>query len=283
MAFFQDKLSFKLYFFEYITVSIFLAQIDFSMFFILSKILAIFLKPVSWISLFLFLGMIYKKGKIKNYLLWTGLGLLVFFSNPFITNEIYNLWEIKPVAIKNLGNYDIAIILTGVTADQKPRDRVNYTKGVDRVLHTIQLYKLHKIKKILVTGGSGLVLNEHNDIEAENIRKTILFACIPDSDIILEPKAKNTHENALFSTSIIKKNFPNRKYLLVTSAYHMRRSLACFEKEGLPVDPFPVDFNAEERKYTPDNFLPSSEALQSWDTLFKEWFGMLAYKISGYI
>jgi uncharacterized SAM-binding protein YcdF (DUF218 family) len=253
------------------------------MFFILSKIFTIVLKPFSWIFFLFLLGMIWKKGKIKNGLLWSSMALLILFSNPFITNEVLTLWEVKPILIRNLDKYDIAIILTGVTTDEKPRDRVNYKSGVDRVLHSIQLYKMHKINKILITGGSGLLINENQDIEAENIRKTILMACIPESDIIIEPNAKNTHENALFSSSIIKAKYPGKKCLLVTSAYHMRRSLACFEKEGLSVTPFSVDFKTEERKYTPDFFLPSVEALEGWNTLFKEWFGMLTYKISGYI
>jgi uncharacterized SAM-binding protein YcdF (DUF218 family) len=253
------------------------------MFFILSKIFYFLLMPITWIVLCLILGLLLKKGRLKMLFLWLGFAQLIFFSNPFILNEIVNKWEIKAIPIKSLINYDVAIVLTGVTSDQKPRDRVNYRRGADRVLHTIHLYKIGKVKKILVTGGSGSVLNSNEDIESENIKQTLLLAGIPEENIILETKAKNTHENALFSHPILQKQFPGQSYLLVTSAFHMRRAYACFKKEGINTTPFPVDFYSEERVLTPDKFLPDAEPMMAWKILIKEWVGIIAYKITGYI
>ena len=72
--------------------------------------------------------------------------------------------------------------------------------------------------------------------------------------------------------------------LLITSAFHMRRSKACFKKAGLPVDLFSTDFYSHPRYYTPDTLLvPQAEAITIWQKLFKEWTGMVAYKAAGYI
>lgn len=192
-------------------------------------------------------------------------------------------WEVDPILISSLKNHDLGIILTGVTKDEDPRDRVHYMKGADRVLHPIQLYKLGKVKKILITGGSGLLLNTNNDIEAEKLKRTMLIAGIPDSAITIEPKSKNTYENAVNSKEIIEKKFPQQKYLLITSAFHMRRSTACFEKAGIPVTPFSVDFYSSSEDFKIDALIPSVEALLAWHILFKEWFGIITYKIMGYI
>jgi uncharacterized SAM-binding protein YcdF (DUF218 family) len=253
------------------------------MFFVFSKIFYFLLMPISWITLCLAFAVILKKGRSKKVFLYLGFAQLILFTSPVITTEVVNWWEMDYILIDDLENYDIAIILTGVTSDQEPRDRVNYRKGADRVLHPIHLYKIGKIKKILVTGGSGLVINKNEDVESENLKKTLLLAGIPETDIILEPKAKNTHENAQFSADILNKNFPNQRYLLVTSAFHMRRALACFQKEGVTVTTFPVDFYGEERSFYPDKFLPGVESLLIWQILIKEWVGLITYKIAGYV
>jgi len=71
--------------------------------------------------------------------------------------------------------------------------------------------------------------------------------------------------------------------LLITSAYHMRRSAACFAKLGWKIDCFSVDFISHSRKFTPDVlFIPRVEAIGNWQTLIKEWVGMISYKLAGY-
>lgn len=72
--------------------------------------------------------------------------------------------------------------------------------------------------------------------------------------------------------------------LLVTSAFHMRRAVACFEKQDIAMDYFTCDFRARPRTFKFDLlFIPKLEAVIIWQRLIKEWVGMLAYKIAGYI
>jgi len=64
----------------------------------------------------------------------------------------------------------------------------------------------------------------------------------------------------------------------------MRRSLACYRKAGLDIEPFTTDFYSNPRSFYPDNLLiPKLEAFMTWQKLVKEWVGMLAYKVAGYI
>ncbi|MEO5570284.1 MAG: ElyC/SanA/YdcF family protein, partial [Bacteroidia bacterium] len=86
------------------------------------------------------------------------------------------------------------------------------------------------------------------------------------------------------SVEILKKDFAEQKFLLVTSGYHMRRSLACFKKAGIKADPFSVDEHSGKGQFTVDKILvPDAECLDGWDSLLHEWVGYLSYWIAGYI
>ena len=98
----------------------------------------------------------------------------------------------------------------------------------------------------------------------------------------MESESRNTHENAVFSTQIIKERFNNPSCLLVTSASHMRRARACFAKTGLKVDVFSTDFNTPRRK-AGNLIVFNLGGLIKWTILFKEWAGCTAYWVMGYI
>ncbi len=254
------------------------------MFFILSKTLYFLAMPLTVIILFLIASVFLKKQKYKRLSLKTAVFILILFSNSFIANEIMNTWEIAPTKIESVKNYGVGIVLTGITNTLKsPNDRVYFNHHADRITHALQLYKLGKIKKILISGGSGALLSRDIN-ESENLKKLLLIANVPETDIIIEKKSNNTHENAQFSAEILKTHYPNQKHLLITSAFHMRRARACFGKEGLNIDTFSAGFNTADRQFTPDVlFVPNVKALDNWTTLTKEWLGYLMYWIVGYI
>ena len=194
-------------------------------------------------------------------------------------------WEIPPLPYRQLqGEYDAAIVLSGVTASDKgPHDRVHLHKGGDRIMHAVQLYKLGLAKKILITGGSGL-LETDSISESERMQRVMILSGIPEKDILLEESSRNTYENAQFSKPLLDEHFPAGRFLLVTSAFHMRRSMACFEKAGVAVQPFSTDFYSTDTAYRFEHFvIPYAEAIATWGKLLKEWFGIITYKLMGYI
>jgi len=70
---------------------------------------------------------------------------------------------------------------------------------------------------------------------------------------------------------------------LITSAFHIPRSLGCFRKAGLNVQPYSVDFYSNDRKFDLDNLIvPSASALEKWSLLIHEICGFLIYKIMGF-
>ena len=255
------------------------------MFFYLSKLLTFLCMPFTLIILALLAGLLLKNRVWKKRLYITGIALLLFFSNPFIIDEVMRWWEIDAVRIEDLPKtYEVAIVLGGFTlTGVELNDRINTTRSIDRLLHTLQLYREGKVQKILISGGSGLVFSEGLS-EAEQTQQLLQMSLVPTEDIILEANSRNTRENALNTARIVGQKFPGQRYLLITSAYHMRRAKACFEKVGLPVDIYSTNFTTFERKFTPDVLIiPSLGAIDKWHLLIREMIGMLAYKAAGYI
>ena len=251
------------------------------MFFLLSKTIYFLAKPFTWIVGAFLLSVFVKRHRQRFF--WTGLGLLLFFSNPFLSNAVMRAWEVAPEPIATLPIHRVGIVLGGITTDKEPRDRVHVTGSSDRVLHAVQLYRQKKIKKILVSGGSGKLLKDQVP-EAELLKRLLLLSGIPPRDILTEAESRNTRENALNCAKLLNERFPDEEHLLITSAYHMRRAEACFQKAGLEVYPFGVDFRSDSPKYTPDQLLlPSASAIEGWEMVVREWVGMGAYAVAGYI
>lgn len=254
------------------------------MFFVLSKVLNFLTNPLIFVFGFLIASAWVKKTHLKKRFFWIAFSLLVFFSNEFIAHEAMRAWEGEASPYASINTvYDWGIVLTGVTAnDRQPADRVYFTHGADRVLHAVQLYKKGIVKKILITGGSGALVTK-NRPEADEILDVMVMAGVPVNDILIERDSRNTHESAVNTKTILEKESGN-KYLLITSGFHMLRSEGCFKKAGLNVDTFRADFYTHPRYWTPDVLLvPRADAIGLWQKMFKEWAGIIAYRVAGYI
>lgn len=235
------------------------------------------------IVLFL-LSVLLKNPKWKKRSFWIALGMLLFFSNDFIANEVMAAWELEATPMEQMTKkYELGIVLTGVTSGyREPADRVYFQKGADRLVHTVQLYKAGVVRKILISGGTGRLVDVHMP-EADELKKAAILMGIPEEDILLENQSRNTAESAQEVKKILGPTKAS-DCLLITSAFHMRRSRACFVKAGIPMDTFTTDFYSHPRNYYPDSlFVPQLDAIMIWQKIIKEWVGMAAYKAAGYI
>ena len=210
--------------------------------------------------------------------------LLLIFTNPWIVTKFLRVWEVPAYNAKTINTpYDVGIVMGGsMRYYDTNAGRVVYSSSVDRLLQALELYHDGHIRKILLTGGSGFV-NFQDWKESGLIAKVLLKSGVKPEDIILENNSRNTYENAIMTVPILKAGNYGSRYLLITSATHMRRSLACFKKAGLNPDVFPVDVRSGVRMYTLDKIIqPDGDNLASWDSLIHEWVGMLMYKMMGY-
>ena len=217
-------------------------------------------------------------------MLWSSLILFYFFSNAFITDEFVRAYEERNETYSELTQtYDVAIVLGGFSNYDSIQESVQFHSATDRLMAGIKLYKTGKAKKLMVSSGSGQIMNP-DEKEALYIKDYLIAIGIPEQDLIIEGESKNTHENAVNCAKTLNLTYIEGKYLLITSALHMPRAKRCFEKVGLTVTPFSVDQQAGPRKYLIDHlFIPETYSMVRWQHLIKEWIGFISYKTMGYI
>lgn len=254
------------------------------MFFILSKTIGYLARPLVIIVLFFLSSLIIRSKVWKRRLFITALASLLFCSNEFISNEVMRLWELPPTPFSEIKKtYEVGILLTGVTKSNfNPTDRIYFQRSSDRVTHTLQLYKLGLIRKILISGGSGTISKRTK--EADELSLVLQMMGVPKEDLLIENQSDNTYQSAVAVKEMIGNTYSSSDCLLITSGYHMRRSRACFKKAGYDMDTFSVDFLSSRRSFSPDVLLiPKIESLFNWQVLMKEWVGLIAYKMAGYV
>jgi uncharacterized SAM-binding protein YcdF (DUF218 family) len=254
------------------------------MFFFLSKTAGLLIQPLVIVSILFLTGLLVRSARRKKILLWTAFALLMIFSNHFLALTFMRMWEVPAVPFSEVkGPYDYAVLLTGITRGKAgPPDRVYFSRA-DRATHTLQLYKLGLVRKVIVSGGSGR-LDNTGIREADELATFLVMAGMREEDIVIENKSRNTHDSAMEVADILAKQGGSPSLLLVTSGYHMRRSRACFNKMGLVADEFATDAHVAPPSYSPLMFIvPGMEAVDMWQSLLKELVGMVTYWLAGYI
>jgi len=254
------------------------------MFFILSKILSALLSPFLWVILFWISYVYVKAPKPKKILLWLSICLSILFSNGFVIGKFVALWEVPGTKIDELKTYDYGIVLSGMFEYNGTLDRLSARRGSDRLWQAIHLYHKRKIKRIILSGDSGYVFREGLH-EADQLKKILIEQNIPASDILIENKSRNTHENAKETVRFLKEGeLTSNSFILITSAIHMHRAEACFKKEGLDCATFSTDhYYDPSSSLSLNSFVPSAEAFIIWKRMIKEWIGTIMYRLFGYL
>jgi uncharacterized SAM-binding protein YcdF (DUF218 family) len=254
-----------------------------AVFFLVSKILPVILQPAIWLLALLAAALLSRTPRWRRGLLIASLVLALLGTSTGLVNEAWLAWELPPVGLRTIKPHDAAVLLTGVTRPHKsPHDRVYLGEGADRVTHTLWLYRAGRIRRIIISGGSG-ALGQVVHTEAQDIATLLRLCGVPRQDILLEERSRNTHENALYTKQLLTQHPEIKTLVLVTSAFHQRRAIGCFEKAGLKPTPFPVDFRTEGGGWnTIPYWLPDAAAFGRWSHLLHELTGYLTYKLLGY-
>ena len=243
------------------------------MFFILSKLLVNFIYPITWIGIALAFAFLFKNHRIKRRCLIAALSILIFFTNTFLLNLFAGFWDIEGKDLK--GHYSCAIILGGfVSEDQYGNGYFN--SASDRFIQAIKLKNTKKVDHLLFSGGNADI-NPSAFREATWVKNELKYFGIADSSVLIERGSRNTFENAKFSKTILMSRNLRPPYLLVTSAFHMRRSLQTFKKMNVDVMPYPCNYIAGREKTTISSFIPSADTLLKWNVYIKEVIGYSVY------
>ncbi len=254
-----------------------------TVFFFVSKILPLLLFPIPG---FLILGLIL----VNRY----GIpGKKFLLSSPFLliwllSTSVFSRLLIQPLEDEfppghpdQVPKRSIAIVLGGMfnTLTRYP-EIPELNSSSDRLISAVELYRKGKVEKILFTGGSGTLFFDSLS-EGEQAKLFFQNIGIPDSAILIEKKSRNTRENALETYKLLKEsNLLDRNLVLITSAFHMGRSVKSFHRIGLKVIPYPCDYRTQRMDAGPfETWVPRPVHLEITSIAIKEWLGRPSYAI----
>ncbi len=152
-------------------------------------------------------------------------------------------------------------------------------KDPDRFFAAVKLFKRRKAPKIFFTGGS-TPYDDKSKNEGTLYKEHAISIGIPADSIITTGKVFNTAQEAIEIRKILNKKNSHSKILLVTSAFHMQRAKKIFERQGLLVYPFPVDFKSSKFLgfQSPYQWIPNSNSLNKSSNALRELIGRTIYR-----
>lgn len=248
------------------------------MFFILSKVFIFLLNPVIWILTGLILALVTSNQALRRKALILSISLFILLSNPFILDKFAQQWDINSATLDKDKVYSCAIILGGFSSDAGDGEGY-FNASADRFIQAVKLKSTGKVSHLLITGGNSKIV-PGKFRESIWVRKQLLKLNIPASSILIESSARNTLENAAFSKIALKSRDLTPPYLLITSAFHMRRSLYTFKKAGIQVVPYSSNYIAGKNNISFSDFVPQAEVLNKWGVYFKELIGFGIYYVN---
>lgn len=149
--------------------------------------------------------------------------------------------------------------------------------SAERMTMAYALWRNHPNLQLVFTGGEGELFGS-GPSEAERAKQFFISMGLPERSLTLEARSQNTFENAVFTSQLPGLDV-KKPWLLMTSAWHMPRSMATFQKAGWNVTAYPVDFRTGGT--TPWTSYSLSDGAERWELLLHEYLGLLSYRISG--
>ena len=257
------------------------------MFFVASKIFWMVASPITLLLAAAALGALLCFGRHARF--GRGLALaavLILFAAavpPMGELMIAPLENRFPQPPADLGAPDGIIVLGGAIDDaaSRARGQTVFDESGARVTEAVRLARRYPKARVIYTGGSASITPSVSTeaLEAKNLMRDLGVA--PDR-VMIEEKSRNTAENARFTAAILHPE-PQQRWLLVTSAWHMPRSMGAFEKAGFGVVAYPVGFYTLGKGRGLRLDLDPARNLRVFELAAHEWVGLAAYWATGRI
>lgn len=207
------------------------------------------------------------------------LGLTVIAATPI------SVWTMAPLENRFPqpvlpDRVDGIIVLGGSVSLEisEARGRPSVRDAAERLLAAGELARRYPEARLIVSGGESSIIPIGGS-EAAVMRDVIVGQGIPASRIQLESSSRNTYENAV-ATKDLAQPKPGETWILLTSAWHMPRSVGCFRRAGWTVLPYPVDYQTTGEPAMLGTFQLRQELVRL-DTAAREWIGLAVYAALG--
>jgi uncharacterized SAM-binding protein YcdF (DUF218 family) len=258
----------------------------------LSKLFPLFIYPVSLVCILAALALLLtRRPVLARWLLAFVLMLLLLGGNSWVAAGLERSLENQYRPPDPIPRADVIVVLgTSVELAGPPRLMTEINGAGDRLLAAARLYHQGAADAILVTDGMVHWATITGN-PAQESAALLQYLGVPAEAIWLDGQSQNTLENARNSARILKEKGAVT-ILLVTSAWHMPRSVRLFQAQGLQVTPVPVDYSMSDaewealRRPNLETFLlglfPTADNLQMTTKIMKEYLGLLTYSIRGW-
>jgi uncharacterized SAM-binding protein YcdF (DUF218 family) len=253
--------------------------------FLVSKVFWLLAQPLSLIFLLLILSYVFGGvGLQRLRRFFSGLAVTLLFLTLFTTCGAVMLQVLENRIVRSASlpaDLSCIIILGGAFENEviAGRGGMEFNQAADRFVEGLKLAQAYPAAKILVSGGDGSFSGKYRGDAETSMAFFSTFGIAPDR-IIRESQSRTTFENADNTRALLEKNGLSN-CVLITSAFHMPRSVGLFRKLGIPVTPWPVDYRTSgQLSLGPDFSQPSLNA-QLTTTAVREWTGLIAYYLSG--
>ena len=180
--------------------------------------------------------------------------------------------------VTKISDADAIVVLSGMLTDSPGEDGLEQEWGdPDRFFAGLQLYRAGKANRLIFTRGK-MPWAVARESEGDILRRAAIESGIPSESILLTAEVANTKEEAAAVRELMSDSQGN--IILVTSAFHMPRAKTVFEREGMRVVAYPVDFKVSVKQTTVMDFLPDARALYLSDIAIRKLIGRVYYKFA---
>ena len=252
----------------------------------LSSLLTNLVIPLNLGITLLVLGVLFlilRRRRIAALLAACGMAWVLFWSMPATTlwagGHLEQLYAYHPP--DELPQAEAIVVLGGSTASNRPNWFEPYDRNetISRVDTAARLYQAGRAPIVIVSGAA----LEGSVSEAQIMANSLRQQGVPRPAIIQESESLTTHQNAVYTSRLLKERDINH-VLLVTSALHMPRSMGVFRK----LDVNATAASSPPQIVVPDDpafsfWLPSTQVLSASRSIVKEYVGMLVYWLRGWL
>ena len=207
---------------------------------------------------------------------------LWIFSIGFVADLLWKIVEYpwQRIDEKDAPTADAIIVLSGGGRPQVPgKTNIFEWRDPDRYFAGINLYKNNKAPRLFFTGATTPYDQQSKD-EGTLYKEHAISLGIPLEAIFVTNKVINTSQEAIEIRKNLNQIKSSSKIILVTSAFHMKRAKKLFERQGLIVHPFPVDFKTSKISQwkSPYKWIPNSDSLNKSSNALRELIGRTIYR-----
>jgi uncharacterized SAM-binding protein YcdF (DUF218 family) len=255
------------------------------MFFVLSKILGFLTVPSNAIMIAGVAGLCLLPTRWRRLSLTLVIGSVVTLAvlglSPLSNVLLLTLSERFPAWQDGRIDPDGVIVLGGVIDPEASdaRDMIELDSSAERAVALLTLARRFPKARIVFSGGSGK-LTPGSLAEAPFAKKLLAEFDMSGDRFIFEDSSRTTYENAVWMLDMLKP-VPGQRFLLVTSSFHMPRSIGAFRRAGFEVEAYPVDWRTRGWLDALQPFDRVSGGLSRADVAIHEWAGLIVYWLTG--